>query len=521
MQVHKLSEVFKTVGLPPYTYVKPKHFGEVRSDLEQPGKHVLIEGPSGIGKSCIVFKIFEELGWVDGTDYRYTSGRDENVKSVISEFISAAKDLAAKPNVLIVDDFHILDEAFRIQIGSELKRISDTAFKGGEPAKVILIGIPTAGTSLLAGASDLGPRLGSYRFGRAEDAEISKLMAEGERALNILFEDPDVILAESAGNFWLAQYVCNKVCAINEIHGTCADVAIVGYDLLNIRKRLMEELSNRFMSTAIVFAKGKKWRPGGNKPYLEVLLSLAKIPDLVVPFDAILQLAPERRRPGIKAVKPRIREIIHNPTKGIDLRKQIAFEDSGFSLEDPLFRYFLSNMSPASLFRELGIAETAIDQSSIYTYDIGFSFAGQARPMVELVNTELKQEDVVTFYDFDKQAFLLAENLEEVLGRIYSESCRYYLVFLERNYLEKVWTRYEKDVMTKSPRSRHIVPVYLDAPSDISVVGIPSTIGMIDLSDLWRQLQNNPQDSSAIVSALRNRLVLPILEKIDNTTETI
>jgi len=57
----KLSEVFKTVGLPPYTYVKPKHFGEVRADVEQPGKHLLIEGPSGIGNTCVIFKVFEEL----------------------------------------------------------------------------------------------------------------------------------------------------------------------------------------------------------------------------------------------------------------------------------------------------------------------------------------------------------------------------------------------------------------------------------------------------------------------------
>ena len=55
----KLGDVFKTVGLPPYTYVKPKYFGEVRADIEQSGKHLLIEGPSGIGKTCVVFKVFE------------------------------------------------------------------------------------------------------------------------------------------------------------------------------------------------------------------------------------------------------------------------------------------------------------------------------------------------------------------------------------------------------------------------------------------------------------------------------
>ena len=62
----------------------------------------------------------------------------------------------------------------------------------------------------------------------------------------------------------------------------------------------------------------------------------------------------------------------------------------------------------------------------------------------------LKAEDVVTFYDFDQQAFLLAENLEEVLANIYAESCRYYLVFIDSNYVKKVWTRFERDVLTHS-----------------------------------------------------------------------
>jgi hypothetical protein len=61
----------------------------------------------------------------------------------------------------------------------------------------------------------------------------------------------------------------------------------------------------------------------------------------------------------------------------------------------------------------------------------------------------MKAEDVVTFYDYDQQAFLLALDLEKTLGRVYAESCRYYLVFLDKNYREKVWTKYEKDVMTR------------------------------------------------------------------------
>jgi hypothetical protein len=103
-----------------------------------------------------------------------------------------------------------------------------------------------------------------------------------------------------------------------------------------------------------------------------------------------------------------------------------------------LTRYFLTNLDPKRLYEVLGVEDTTVERGRLYAYDIGFSFAGETRKIVEAIDAEMKAEDVVTFYDYDQQAFLLA--LEKTLGRVYAESCRYYLVFLEKNYREKVWT---------------------------------------------------------------------------------
>src|ERR1035437_4691134 len=341
-----LSDVFKTVGLPPYTYVKPKYFGEVRADVEQPGKHLLIEGPSGIGKTCVVFKVFEELGWRRNQDYAYISARDPGQEIAVDQFFkSCLQGETPSPSVMVVDDFHLLPASVRDGFGAVLKRLSDRAFEEANPPKAILIGIPTTGSALLADAFDLGPRLGSYRFTSATDAEINKVLDEGEHALNVIFEDRNYLLAESSGHFWLAQFISNKICSMQEIYESQEEVRILTFDLLTIRQRLMDELSQRCMPTAITFAKGKKWRPGGNKPYLDVLFALAKNPDLVISYDKILNLVPDRRRPGVKAIRPRIAEVINDPFHRIDLRRQISFDaTSGFTIEDPLFRYFLTNV---------------------------------------------------------------------------------------------------------------------------------------------------------------------------------
>lgn len=519
----KLADVFKTVGLPPYTYVKPAYYGEVRADISQPGKHLLIEGPSGIGKTCVAFKVFEELGWKNGEHLSYVSCRDADGSDRISEFFAVAgRGEIPRPPVMVVDDFHLLSVGRRAEIGSSLKRMSDRAFEYADPPKVILIGIPTTGVPLLSDAYDLGPRLGTYVLSRASDIEIDRLISEGEVALNVLFEDRSVLLAESAGNFWLAQYVCNKVCATQEVYETQDEPKILTFDLLGIRQRLMTELTERYLPTSRAFAKGKKWRPGGNKPYLEILLALCKIQESVVTFDKLLNVVPERRRPGIKAVRPRIAEVIYDPAKGLDLRKQLAFDpDSGFSIEDPLFRYFLTNLDPRRLFQELGIEDNAVEGARLFSYDIGFSFAGEARRIVEAVNAEMKAEDVVTFYDYDQQAFLLALDLEETLGRVYAESCRYYLVFLDEHYRDKVWTKYEKDVMTRPGRKDHIIPVILDNTGAEGAVGIPGTIGRVDLRDVWAAMRRSGTVTKDMINALRNRCVLPVLERLDAGDVTV
>lgn len=516
----KLGEVFKTVGLPPYTYVKPRHFDEVRADIEQTGKHVLIEGPSGIGKTCVVYKVFEELGWAPGKEFILKKCRDVDAEETINRYLDEALAGVVHSFILVADDFHILTEDFRREVGPKLKRISDMAFEQAVTAKLILIGIPASGTSILENAGDLGPRLGTYRVSRASDEEIDKLIDEGEEELNILIDGRESLLAEASGNFWLAQYICNKICSTQGVHETRDDTQIVKFTITDIRQRLMSDLRQRFMPTAITFAKGKKWRPGGNKPYLEILIALAKTTGLSIPFDSVLSVVEERRRPGIKAVKGRIKEVVFNPEKKVDLRSQLAFEESYFSIEDPLFRYFLSHLDEETLLSELGVKRDNLIEDGAYSYDLGFSFAGCSRSVVEKINALMKDEDFTTFYDFDQQAFLLAQDLQETLRRVYSEACRYYLVFLEKDYLDRTWTRFEKDILTRKGRKDHIIPVLLDERVHGTVVGIPSDFGLIDLSAEWKALGEGASIDD-ITNALKAKIVTPLTEKLSTRFQEV
>ena len=132
----KLEDVFKTVGLPPYTYVKPAYYGEIRADISQPGKHLLIEGPSEIGKTCVAFKVFEELRWVKDEKFSYLSCRDGDAVDRITAFLdTAGRGEIPHPPLIVIDDFHLLSVAKRREIGSSLKRMSDRAFEYAAPPK--------------------------------------------------------------------------------------------------------------------------------------------------------------------------------------------------------------------------------------------------------------------------------------------------------------------------------------------------------------------------------------------------
>ena len=58
----RLEEVFKTSGIPTYTFVRPIEYPSLIVALRTPGRGVVIEGPSGIGKTTAVTRALEEIG---------------------------------------------------------------------------------------------------------------------------------------------------------------------------------------------------------------------------------------------------------------------------------------------------------------------------------------------------------------------------------------------------------------------------------------------------------------------------
>ena len=55
----KLHKVFTFSGIPNHTFVKPERYSQIVVSLETPGRSLIIEGPSGTGKTTSLKKLWK------------------------------------------------------------------------------------------------------------------------------------------------------------------------------------------------------------------------------------------------------------------------------------------------------------------------------------------------------------------------------------------------------------------------------------------------------------------------------
>lgn len=131
----------------------------------------------------------------------------------------------------------------------------------------------------------------------------------------------------------------------------------------------------------------------------------------------------------------------------------------------------------------IGIKEINIENET-YVYDVAFSFASENRNYVENTANFLKQLGFKIFYDKYEQTDLWGKDLYQHLNSIYQHKARYCVIFISKQYSEKLWTKHE----LKSAQSRafeenreYILPVRFD---DTELPGLNKTIGYIDLNNM-------------------------------------
>lgn len=445
MEIIKLQDVFKDTGVPTYTFVQPKEYVKTKVAVGTSGKGLVVEGPSGIGKTTAIKKIITELG------LRVTllSARKQDDIEVIDLILQDSVDVG----IVLIDDFHMLTVEKREALANLLKTIAD---ENREDIKLILVGINKAGDALVKLAPDLNNRIDTITFESNPDKKIEELIEKGEKVLNIAFKNKKEVAQRAHGSFHIAQLLCKELCIMQEVIETQSERVVISASVSQACENKTKELARVFEPVVRSFSIGNKIRRGGRAPYFHLLMWLSESADWSIQMDSVYVKYPIFKQ-SISQVAEK-RYLLDLIAKNEELSKYLHYDSDAkiLTVEDPKFMFYLRNLNWDSVAKEIGF----INIHFTNRYDFALSFAGEIRAFPQKLSEILIEEyNYNVFYDMAERADILGRNLEEYFDPIYRSDAEYVVVFLDEHYANKVWTVFESKSFKERFDHDKVIPV--------------------------------------------------------------
>ncbi len=464
----KLEQVFKLSGVPTHTFVKPAEYNRLLVSLRTPGRGIVIEGPSGIGKTSAVARALDELGLAKASLKLSARKRDD------VDIIKALPELKGAGTV-IVDDFHRLSTEVRGYLADFLKTLAD---EERADTKLVVIGIAKAGQALINFGVDLSTRLDVIPFEANPPERVRQIPALGERAMNISFNTIEEIVAASNGSFFIAQMLCHETCLQAQVLEAPEEHKDLESSFELTRARVLSQLSPKFMDATLKFASGPKLRREGRAPYLHILKWVAEASEWTIQLDREIVTHPDQRG-GVGQVveKGYLQAFIEGNQ---EFKELLHYEPSThiLAVQDPQFVFFLRNLPWNAFSRKVGYLNTVFPAR----YDFALSFAGSDRTVAQRLFELLTEAEVQVFYDKNEQHRMLAEDIEDYLGPIYRSEAAFVICLLGAAYPTRIWTKFESEQFRERFGSGHVIPIlFSDAP-----------VGMFDESNRVGGLMFDP-----------------------------
>jgi hypothetical protein len=425
-----LEQVFKIGGVPDVTFIRPSRWSTLLINLRTPGRGLVVEGPSGIGKTTAIKRALGDLGRAE--DAQMLSGRRPQDVELI-ELLLTTEDFG----LVVIDDFHVLDDSLRNQIADLLKALAD---EEAERSKLVIIGINRAGDTLIRHAPDVANRLEILRFEVEPAEKVSEMIRLGEVALNIELQAREQVIEAADGSFYIAQLLSHELCADAGVLETQEIKQTVETPFSRVKRLVLTRQQQRFENTITKFARGNKFRPGGRAPYVQILRWLQSSPTWTIDLPEEMALHRSARASVNVVLKngylatlvgdPEISKILH-----LDPLTKVL------SVEDPQVVFYLKNLDVDAFAKKAGFRKI----NHVTEYDVALSFAGEDRVFARSLNDYLEDADLSVFFDETEAARILGEDLEAFFGPIYESEADYVVAVLGPKYGVKRWTRFESE----------------------------------------------------------------------------
>jgi hypothetical protein len=481
LPILELQNVFVLSGVPQQTFVQPIEYTRLLVALRTPGRSVVVEGPSGIGKTTAVIKAIAEAGLADRV--LSLSARKPDDMTFIHEL---PRQLPI--GTVLVDDFHRLDDVSKREIADLMKTLADEGTVG---SKLIVLGITNAGQSLISFGKDLANRIEVIPFEANPEYKVEELITKGETALNICINIREEIVSAAQGSFYIAQMLAYHTCIRSKILQTAVPKRTTAESYESIKSEVMASLARSFHDTSLAFARGTKLRREGRAPYLHLLYWLSQSKSWSINADREADRHPEQRGSVSQVVsKGFLKDLIDAST---DIQRVLYFDSVSKTLvvQDPQFVFYIRNLSWPQFAEDVGFVSLDFP----LRYDFALSFAGSDRDIAEGLFGVLQDNELEVFYDRNEQHRILAEDVEEYLRPVYASDAQLVICILGPDYPKRVWTKFESDQFKQRFKSGEVIPIVLSS-APLGVFDSATKVGHISWDrskDFAMQMQSTSE----------------------------
>lgn len=443
-----LEDVFVTEGVPEFTFVKPPNYTALLVDLRRKGKPVVVEGQSGTGKTTTVKKALAEI-FPENAPKLLTPREPKDLPVI--EAIS----LDSGDETFVVDDFHRLERETKERLANLAKVIAERDNRDGLP-KLIIIGINNVGSDLIQLVPDIAKRMGIQRIAPGTPDVIGEMIRLGSEFLNIKISDPDAIIEDSGGDYWLVQQICKTICITANVDRTQEQTCEINWAPAEVKAQVVNTLHHNYDPAVREFCRGRRFRPT-NDPYYKLLRAVAEQERSNVDLTELAN-ARQDIKGSINNVKDHRLRVLLEQKEACSRLFYYDADTKNFAIEDPALFYYIKHLNWEDLRQRCGFRDDPRD----FEWDIAISFAGENRTLAEFIGEKLRDLDISVFYDRNYEDNYLGGLWSKQFLEIFVQKSRLVVAILDQHHSEKVWPTFERDCFTPRVPEAEVIPVFLD-----------------------------------------------------------
>lgn len=482
--VYQLAQVFNESKASGITYVAPAEAQRLKGSLVTPGKHVTLVGPSGSGKSTVAERALEAAGFDPDRVLSFNARAHTEAQSIftvlgaelgVRRTAKAVEPRLREFDLIKIEDVHRLSLKARTQLASRLKLWHESGIR------LFMIGIAKTSDAILGHDPELAIRNDTWHLGTQSDTFMDTLMTQGERALNIRFDDATrgAAIRAARGSPSIFQAICRAACVEADVMRTAAETQQVAIDLAVVAPQIAQQFDGRYIRKIVRLTQGRR---SVHDVYFKIVERAATSGGFRTTYKELDAAVVGTADPAIKGrVRSAFRRAIDSLPAVIEesgLDETLTYEHRTLRIDDPAFRFYLDHLDLTPISSEV------VPRRSRYKYDVAVSFAGNDRSVVEKFVEMLEERDLKVFYDFNQQAELWGKDLRRGLARIYGEQAQFMIICLSDDYPERDWTTFEYEVGRNAASKRtedYLLPLIVGNRPPIT--GLPATFGFLSLQD--------------------------------------